>query len=257
MEEQEITENIEVDTEIKRELVVPGEIVASGTNFLPGENTERDGNDIISTRYGLLEKEGRLLKVIALSGVYLPRRGNVVIGKVEDITFNGWLIDIGSPYKSFLPISECRGFVHKKDDLSAIFNFDDMIVAKVIGVKAKGVDLTTRDHGLHKLDEGMIIRINSNKVPRVIGKQGSMVNMIKNETGCNITVGQNGLIWIRGESIEQELVAKEAINLIAQKSMTGGLTDLIQDFLSKNSKHIKTSTEKVSEDIPEDFKEEN
>ena len=236
--ESEITapETNGINDEKKRELVVPGEILASGPTFLPGENAQRDADNIISTRFGILDKEGRLVKVIPLSGIYLPRPGNIVIGEVEDITFNGWLMNIGSPYKAFLPISECKGFIRKGEDLSAIFAIGDMVISMVTSVKAKGVDLTTRDKGLHKVENGITIRINSSKVPRVIGKQGSMINLIKDATGCNIVVGQNGIVWIRGDDIEQELLAKETINLITEKSFVTGLTELVKEFLEKNKK---------------------
>jgi len=220
----------------ERKVVVPGEVLASGTNFLPGDNAKREGKDIIATRYGLEDISGRIVKVIPLSGVYLPRRGNIVLGKVTEITFNGWLIDINSPYPAFLPIMECRGFVSKKDDLSAVYNFDDILVAKVIGVKPKGVDLTMRDRGLGKLDDGIIIQVNSNKVPRIIGKKGSMVNLIKDITKCDIIVGQNGVIWIKGDKLENELISKEAIMLITEKSLSGGLTEQIKEFLEKKLK---------------------
>ena len=231
MEKENTIAAPEITEEKKRELVVPGEVLASGPSFLPGENTQRDGDDIIATRFGLLDKEGRLAKVIPLSGIYLPRSGNIVIGRVEDITFNGWLMNIGSPYKAFLPISECQGFIRKGEDLSAIFAIGDMVISLVTSVKAKGVDLTTREKGLHKAENGLTIRINSNKVPRVIGKQGSMVNLIKDFTGCNIVVGQNGIVWIRGDSIEQELKAKEAVKFITDRSSVPGLTEKVKEFL--------------------------
>jgi exosome complex component RRP4 len=62
--------------------------------------------------------------------------------------------------------------------------------------------LTLKSKGLGVLEDGRIIKINPHKVPRVIGKEGSMVSLIKSETGCEITVGQNGAIWIQGEKIE-------------------------------------------------------
>lgn len=239
---QEMEEGMDLHQDVgyeekkERKIVVPGEIIATGQNFLPGENTKREGQNIIATRFGLLDIEERLTKVIPLSGTYIPRRGNVVIGKVVDITYNGWLIDIDSPYSAFLPIIECKGFVSKKDDLSLIYNYGEMVIAKVLGVKGKGVDLTTRERGFHNLEEGMIIRVNSNKVPRVIGKQGSMVNLIKEYTGCNIVVGQNGLIWVKGQTIEAELLAREAIKMITGKSFVEGLTDKVKEFLMAKTK---------------------
>jgi len=232
--EADTKENSEEHEKKPRQITVPGEIIVSGTQYLPGEYTRREGQDIIATRYGLLEQNDRLFRIIPLSGVYLPRIGNTVIGKVIDITFNGWLLDINSPYHAFLTLAECRGFISKKEDLSAIYNFGDMISTKITNVKSKGVDVTMKDKGLHKLDEGMIITVNSNKVPRVIGKAGSMINMIKTETGCNIIVGQNGVVWIRGENAAQELLAKEAIKMIVEKSFTDGLTEQVSSFLEKH-----------------------
>jgi exosome complex component RRP4 len=233
---QEMEEGEEFEEKKERKVVIPGEVIATGTNFLPGENAKRDDKDIIATRFGLEDITGRIARVIPLSGVYLPRRGNVVVGKVTEITFNGWLIDINSPYPAFLPITECRGFISKKEDLSAIYNFEDIIVAKVTSVKAKGIDLTMRDRGLMKLYDGITIQVNSNKVPRIIGKRGSMVNLIKDMTKCDITVGQNGIIWLRAENLKNELIAKEAISMIAEQSLSGGLTEKIKEFLEKKLK---------------------
>ena len=255
LKDKEIEETSE-DYEDKkpRKVVVPGEILATGPNFLPGENTRREDKNIIATKYGLLESDERLMRVIPLSGIYLPRRGNVVIGKVTDITFNGWLMDINSPYSSFLPIMECKGFISKKDDLSQIYNYGDMIVAGVIAVKGKGVDLTTKEREFHKLEDGIIIAVNSNRVPRVIGKQGSMVHMIKEHTGCNIVVGQNGLIWIKGDTVEAELLAKEAINLITNNSFMDGLTDKVKEFLENAKKPKVSGMPKFNEDFEQNKK---
>ena len=95
-----------MENKIERKIVSPGEVIVKGENYLPGEGTEKRGNEIVTTRYGLAEESNRLVKVIALSGIYQPRRGNVVIGKVENITFYGWVIDLDSPEHAFLPLQE-------------------------------------------------------------------------------------------------------------------------------------------------------
>jgi len=222
-------------TENERKVVIPGEVIVSGTDYLPGEGTEKKGNDIIAHRYGLAEEVARLVKVIPLSGVYSPRRGNVVIGKISNITFNGWLIDIGCPENSFLSVAEYPKFVHK-NELDLVMKIGDMIVAKIKDVNRKSIDLTMRLKGLGKIDEGIIMQINPNKVPRVIGKEGSMINLIKEETGCNITVGQNGFIWIKGDSVEKELFAKSAMTFITEKSFLSGLTEEVKKWFDKEKK---------------------
>ena len=86
---------------------------------------------------------------------------------------------------------------------------------------------------------GVVIKleVNVEDKGRVIGKQGSMVNLIKQETNCNIVVGQNGIVWIKGDNVESELLAKEAIAFITEKSYVGGLTEMVKAFLeTKKSK---------------------
>src|SRR3989344_6990950 len=193
----------------ERKVVIPGEVIFKGEDYLPGEGTEKRGSEIVAIRYGLAEESNNLVKVISLSGVYQPRRGNVVIGRVENLTFYGWQIDIDSAEGAFLPLQEVPGFV-SKEAMNEVMDIGDMVSAKIMDVNGRGVDLTIKLRGLGRIDEGLIIKVNSNKVPRVIGKEGSMINLIKEESGCNVTVGQNGLIWIKGNKIEDELLVKKA-----------------------------------------------
>ncbi len=219
----------------QRKIVIPGEIIATGNDYLPGEGTEKRGGDIVALRFGLAEELNRLVKVIPLSGVYQPRRGNIVIGKVENITFNGWIIDIDASERAFLSLSEVPRYVNK-NELEDLMNIGDIVVVKIWGMNKRGIDLSIKSRGLGKINGGMIVKINSNKVPRIIGKEGSMINLIKDETGCNITVGQNGLIWIKSDKIEKELYAKKAIFFVAEKSFVEGLTDKVKKFLDEVQK---------------------
>ena len=218
--------------EKNREIVTPGEVIVEGESYLPGEGTEKQGDKIIAQRLGVVEEVENLIKIIPISGVYIPRRGNVIIGKVADITFNGWLIEIDAPTSSFLPVMECPRYLNK-NDLGEFMDIGDLVVAKILGVKRKGVDLTIKGRGFGKLEDGLIVKINPSKVPRVIGKEGSMVNLIKEETRCNITVGQNGYIWIKGDTIDKELFAKKAIEMVSDQALMNGLTEKIKEWFDK------------------------
>lgn len=219
----------------ERKIVIPGEVIVTGNDYLPGEGTEKKGEEIIAIKYGLAEESNRLIKVIALSGVYQPRRGNVVIGEVENITFNGWIINIGTAENAFLSLTEVPRYVNK-DGLDEVMDIGDMVVAKIWGINKRGIDVSIKSRGLGKLESGMIIKINSNKVPRIIGKEGSMISLIKNETNCQITVGQNGLIWIEGNKIEDEILAKKAIMFVSEKSFISGLTEELKKWFEENKK---------------------
>jgi len=217
-----------------RKIIIPGEKIVSGRDYLPGEGTRREGEYIVANRFGLADISGRLVKIIPLSGVYIPRVGNIVIGRIIDVSFNGWIIDIKAPYGAFLQVSECPMYV--KGDLREYYDVGDVLSCKVISVKQKGIDLTVKGRGLGKLNEGMIIHINPNKVPRVIGREGSMIKLIKEKTNCSITVGQNGVVWIKGEKIENELKAKDAINFVVSKSFIEGLTDKVKEWFKRGER---------------------
>ena len=176
----------------KREIVVPGEVLVKGLGFLPGDGTFREGEEIKASRFGLLDKSGRLVKVIAISGRYTPRAGDIVIGEITDIVMQGWLLDIGATNNAFLGIVEgSREFIERGADLRRYHKVGEVISAKIISCNNKSIDLTIKGPGLRKLDvnEGLIMEVNTHKVPRIIGKSGSMVNIIKQETDGNITIG--------------------------------------------------------------------
>ncbi|MBD3247252.1 RNA-binding protein [Candidatus Pacearchaeota archaeon] len=241
-------ENLNQNNMGKRKVVVPGEVIAEGDK-LPGEGTKKKGKQIIAMRYGLADESAKLIKIIPLSGVYHPRRGNMVIGKVDELTFNGWRVDIDAAESAFLSLTEVPRFVNK-NNLEEVMDIGDVAVFKIQGVNKRGVDLTIKSRSLGKIDEGIIIKINSNKVPRVIGKEGSMIKLIKENTGCNITVGQNGLVWIKGDKIDNELLAKKAIIFVTKKSFISGLTEEVEKWFEENkpsqTKASKTETKTKS-----------
>ena len=242
MVKNEINEAHEADKKVssdnskkaeKRQIVVPGEVIISGEDFLPGDGTRREGNDIVSNKYGLSEKVGRVVKVIALSGAFIPRRNNVILGRVIDYTHSGWLIDIDYAGNAFLPVAEAPRFINK-NELDSFMAIGDMVSAKIWSVSGRGVDLSLKGKGLGKLEGGFVFRINPSRVPRIIGREGSMINLIKENTGCNITVGQNGWIWVKGDSLDNQIKARKAIEFIADKVYISGLTEKMEEWFSSN-----------------------
>ncbi len=221
-----------------KQIVIPGEVLGEGMDIIPGEGTIREGRKIIATVVGLADISGRVLKIIPLEGPYNPKPGHVVIGEVVDIGFSGWIVNIGGPYMANLPVGEAvKEYVDLlKTDLSRYYDLRDKIVAKVISVtRSKNVQLSMKGPGLRKLEGGHIIKITSYKVPRVIGKGGSMIKLIKEMTNTAIIVGQNGWIWIKGSRRKDELKAIRAIYTIEKESHTSGLTDKIKRMLGDKS----------------------
>ena len=240
----------------ERKIVVPGETIVQGSEFLPGEGTRREGDKVVAGKYGLAEISDKLIKIIPLSGPYEPRRGNAIIGTVMDITFRGWLIDYGNSNNGFLSVSEVPRYIGK-GELEEHFTFGDVIFCKVWGANGGNIDLSVKMRGFGKLIGGQLMKVNPHKVPRIIGKEGSMVNLIKNATDTNITVGQNGFVWIKSEKIENELNAKKIIEFICENSYIQGLTVKVEEFVKELGISNKGSVEIVEEntDISKNEKE--
>ncbi|MDO8656310.1 MAG: exosome complex RNA-binding protein Rrp4 [Nanoarchaeota archaeon] len=226
----------------ERDIVIPGEVLAEGMDYLPGDNTYREQDKIYSKVVGLASISGRVVKITPLSGPYVPKVGDKIIGKVIDITFSGWRVDTSTAYSAMLNVKEATTrFIKKEENLSEIIAIGDYVVAKIVNVTSQNlIDLTMREPGLYNIAGGRIIKINSQKVPRVIGKQGSMIQLIKENTGCEITVGQNGLVWLKGTP-EGELVAEKAIHLIEDKAHTEGLTERMQKFLTEQKSKVNNN----------------
>ncbi|MEM2676459.1 MAG: exosome complex RNA-binding protein Rrp4 [Candidatus Bathyarchaeia archaeon] len=219
----------------RRQLVVPGDLLAEG-DYIAGENTFKSNNKIYASRIGLVEYEDKKVNVVALRAFYIPRVGDTVIGTVVEVGFNGWVVDINAPYLAMLRASEAlnRPFKPQKDDLTQVLDVGDLVVAKIASYdRTHNPQLSVDEPGLGKITRGQIVRITPTKIPRVIGKKGSMISMIKQETGCHIILGQNGVILVTGKTPEDEELAIMAIHKIEDEAHTTGLTDRILQMIRK------------------------
>ena len=231
--------------------VAPGQVLAEGMEYLPGAGTYRKDDAILANRVGVAIVDGKVIRTIPLAGKYLPKRNDTIVGRVIDIISMGWRVELNSPYTGLIPIRDGTfEFIPKGADLSRYFDIEDYFVGKITNVSGQNlIDVSVKGPGLYKLRGGRIITVNTNKVPRIIGKKGSMVSMIKKATGCKITVGQNGWIWISGEPAS-EILAIKTIYKIEEESHVSGLTDKIKTFLEKE-------TGLTNLDEPTEFKNEN
>ena len=75
------------------------------------------------------------------------------------------------------------------------------------------------------------MRVIPTKIPRIIGRKGSMISMIKQETGCQIILGLNGVILVTGKTPGDEELAMAVLKKIDDESHTTGLTDRITQLL--------------------------
>ena len=240
----------------EKDLVVPGELLAED-DYYSGRGTFEDDGKICSKLLGLVSLRNKKISVIPLKSKYLPKKGDVVIGKIDDVRFSMWGVDINSPYSGILPASEVFG--REKKELSRVFDIGDVLFLRIVDVdEVKKVKLGLKGRGMGKFKGGVIVDIAPTKVPRLIGKKGSMINMIKDKTGCKIVVGQNGLVWVKGNE-DMEQIVKNIIKLIEKEAHTSGLTDRIKNKLCllidgelPPEEEVVEEEEQVEDDFEED-----
>ncbi len=217
-------------------VVVPGDFISEETNRA-GESTYVEEGKVYATRYGIVD-EREEIKVVALSGKYVPVEGDVVIGRIAEISFPYWIVDIASPYDARLHVSEFAGASDKKIEfgyMNSYLDLGDLIMAKVMNVNVlMRMELALKED--FKIGSGgRLIEISHTKVPRVIGRSGSMIRMLKEKCKCFIFIAKNGRIWIEGRADDMDL-ASEVILKIVSEAHTSGLTDRIADFLDSFGK---------------------
>ncbi len=216
---------------ISRKIVLPGDLVSTNPKTA-GPGTYVEGGKVYARVLGLLDKTDLGVRIIPLKGRYIPSVGDTVIGIVKEVTANGWIIDIYSPYIAFLPILENPAMRPNRKP-NDVLDIGDAIIAKVMNIDPKmKVTLTMKDKLCRPIRVGRIVAINPTRVPRVIGKKGSMIKLLKSELDIQIIVGQNGLIWLNGDR-RKVSIAEEAIYIIEQEAHTEGLTDRITEFIKK------------------------
>jgi exosome complex component RRP4 len=220
--------------EIKRRYVIPGDVIVQG-NFKPIMNVIKTDNSIISTRVGIAEAGREGVKVIPLSGVYIPRVNDIVIGKIVDHSSLSWEVDIKSCFSAHLPAQDVfgRDFSPARDDMGRQLTIGDLITARVIAFdRTRDPMLTIQDKDLGKIPRGEFLKISATRVPRLIGKRGSMIQTIEQSTQTRVLIGQNGIIVVSGRNAEGIDLAVRAIRMVEEEAHTANLTQRVKVLLN-------------------------
>ena len=191
-----------------KEIIIPGEKVED-RNYYSYE--KEDGYH--SMIFGLLSKDDTRSRIVPLKGPYRPREGDMVVGVITDVKYGGCVVDLNMSSSAFL--------LTKRD-----YNVADVVMAEI--TRATDSLLLENEKRLYN---GDILDVSPVKVPRIIGKRSSMLNLLKEGTDCLIFVGKNGRIFIKGDNF---LKAKKAIKKISKEAHTDGLTDRMTKFLQVN-----------------------
>ena len=212
--------------------MVPGDVLYEG-RIRTGDNTHRAEGKVVASRIGLVNYNRDMVSVIALEARFNPLTGDLVIGQVSDIGLGKWMVDIDTAEEAVLNVPDAIDAPFSPDIvMTSILDIGDTVVAKIVDLDRRRTPiLSILGRSLGRVDEGFIMKLTPSKIPRLIGKKGSMVNMILKETGCNVVIGQNGRILIHGRTREQEAMAVKVINKVENEAHISGLTSRVQEYL--------------------------
>jgi len=204
-----------------KQLVFPGDKVADEPRRIPGCYIE-DGKTYAANVS--LQSDDH---VVPLKGYYVPKTGDDVIGIVEEERFSGYNLALNSPYGGSLSARDTR------DELK----LRDAVYVKILAVNEVKEAVLIEPQ---KLQPGSMIAVDSVKVPRIIGRNGSMLDTLAKFTGSRITVGKNGVVHVEGGNAE---LAMKAIEKICRESHTSGLTERITQMLEQETRNAPRAGE--------------
>lgn len=201
----------------EKKIVVPGDFLTSEIKKL-GSNVYINNNKIYSSVIGILSESPEYISVIALNGAYTPSAGDGLICVVKQEAATGYVLEFNSPTDTYLPKSTLR----RNLDVGTV------IFARIANISDN--DSIELDN-INILPVGTIYSTSCVKVPRIIGKNESMLNILKENTQSNIVVGKNGWIWF---SSKNPKLLVRALDLVVKNSQKSNLTNSVKEFLEKN-----------------------
>ncbi|MCL5440373.1 MAG: KH domain-containing protein [Candidatus Marsarchaeota archaeon] len=194
-----------------KKIVLPGDLISEGDEYTP--NTYTEGGKIFSAVAGMCTEDNR---VVPLEGSWTARTGDIVIGTVTNVGRNGtYEVELEHFMKGMLMDKFGR----------TTFIAGDVVEAIVERVENRRTVILTKPRRLHG---GTVIEVKPSKIPRIIGKNNSMIKQISEITKSNIVAGENGIVWIKGGDTG---LAVSAVQEIERSAHISGLTDIIQEML--------------------------
>ena len=217
----------------ENEIVVPGQILATGKKFIPSGKCIRIDENIVSTVVGAVTIKDDVIKVNSNSNNYSPEIGDKIIGKIISMNNYGWRADIGSNMVVELDLRDASTSFIESGKMDKFMSVGDTIYAEITRKHRENFKISTKNKPFRKLIPGKLINVKNSSIPRIIGKSGSMINMIKEASNCNVIVGQNNMVYVQNDNIENIFNVQNAIKLIESEANSSGLTEKIKEMLTK------------------------
>lgn len=170
------------------EFVIPGDMIGTSEEFIPGKGTYEDKGNIYAVTTGrvVYNKKDRSVSVEPVTNIPpTPKEGDIVIGRITDIKGSVALVEL-SRIKGHLDreiAGNTQAAIHisnVKDsyvqDLSREFGYQDIVKAKVIDTKNMRLSTVDKNLGVltsqcHRCRVTMVLDGNRLKCPKCEKKE--------------------------------------------------------------------------------------
>ncbi|MCL4383100.1 MAG: hypothetical protein M1168_00740 [Candidatus Marsarchaeota archaeon] len=195
------------------EILIPGDLIEDKELLKNNRFYISENNKHYCTLVSLYNN-----RLIPLEGYWYPNIDETVVGIIKEVRNNVFEVDLSHFLRAII-INDFRNKLH--------FNVGDVIEAKVKAIENKKTIILIYPRLLR---DGMLIQTKPVKIPRIIGKNNTMINQISSFTKTSIIVGFNGLIYIKGANSS---MAISTILRVEKEAHTKGLTENIKQILQK------------------------
>ena len=213
----------------EQRLVTPGMAVGPSAGKRAGSGVRIVENTFISTQLGWLKELNNTVSVDPIHTSFIPRSGDLVVGIVAEVRSNLWFLDINGAFQALLPMSLAPWKV-EFGTARQHMDIGDVVLARVQEVdESHNVVLTMKGVGLRRLNQGTLVNLPVQHLGRIRGQNNERLQRIKDATDCRIILGENGRVWIDGDS-DGMAVARRLVTKIASEAHWHDIEEIIDEM---------------------------
>ncbi len=196
-----------------KKIVLPGDEMYDKP--VRANHTYVEGGRTFSKVLGIYNEEKD--ELVPLEGAWHPRVGNSIVGIVASVDRSTSSIELRHSSYGILINDRMSRYSPRKGDI---------VESVVKSIERKSVPVMDR---VRPIDgPPLLIYVKPAKVPRLLGRNDSMVKQIEELTDTRIVAGLNGFVAVSGRGIN---MAVASIRKIESEAHTYGLTDRIREML--------------------------
>ncbi|XP_044180679.1 exosome complex component RRP4-like [Acropora millepora] len=231
---KKIASSVGIDS---KHIVSPGDVITEDTGYMRGHGTYIDGDKLIASVAGVVERVNKLICVRPFKTRYNGEVGDVVVGRITEVGQKRWKVETFSKLDSVLLLSSVNlpgGELRRRsaEDELMMRHFlaeGDLISAEVQSLYSDGsLSLHTRSLKYGKLREGTLVQVPPSLIKRC------KTHFLNFPCGATVILGNNGYVWICPlEEEEPTLTDNQTDRITAEERPPQNIQDTDRETIAR------------------------